>query len=417
MRGVNRKSMRFGGETEDIPAPQPRTDGKYLLYVHVPFCETLCPFCAFHRVEYAPDKALSYFDALRAEIRYYREIGFDFCDVYIGGGTPTVDIQELAETIELIRALFSIQRISAETNPNHLDDERVKVLAESGVNRLSVGVQTFDDQLLKNMRRYAKYGSGEQIIDRLREANGAFETLNIDMLFNMPKQTEQSLARDLDIINGRLDVDQVSFYPLMAAETTRRRIIKEMGGMPEDREERCYSMIRSAMAHRYHPVSAWCFSRTSEAIDEYIVDHEEYVGVGSGAFSYVGGKLYATTFSIPRYKELIPRRGIGITQSRELSRLEQHRYHFMMTLFGLSMSRQAVRRKFGDTYFRVLWREFILFRLLGAMRDDGDLIRLTDRGMYYWVVMMREFLTGVNRLRDEMRLHIREEIQQARCAG
>jgi coproporphyrinogen III oxidase-like Fe-S oxidoreductase len=402
MRRVNRKAMNFGAEEELSLTLKPAEGRSYLLYVHIPFCEVLCPFCAFHRVEYTSQKALPYFDALRAEIRHYRERGFTFSDVYIGGGTPTINAAELAETIALIRAQFPVRQVSIETNPNHLDAERLRVLREGGVDRVSVGVQSFDDELLKNMQRYDKYGSGAQIVDRLQAVSGIFKTLNVDMMFNLPRQSAESLVRDLDTIR-RLNVDQVSFYPLMAATPTRRRIAREMGVAGEDHEKVFYRMIRRAMSEPYRPSSGWCFSRTAGMVDEYIVDHEEYVGVGSGAFSYVDGHIYATTFSIPRYRELIPRRGTAITQGRALTRLEQHRYHFMMTLFGLSMSKEAARQRFGDAYFRTLWREFLVFRMLGALREEGDLIRLTDRGMYYWVIMMREFLTGVNRLRDEMR--------------
>jgi len=414
MQFVNRRAMNFGPERETSLVPTPVAGRKYLLYVHIPYCEALCPFCSFHRVEYTLGKALPYFVALREEIRRYHDLGFEFSEVYLGGGTPTVNIEELAETIALIKSLYSIERISTETNPNHLDRERLEILQDCGVNRLSVGVQSFDNELLKNMQRFSNYGSGEQIIERLRGARGLFETLNVDMIFNLPGQSDESLARDLDIIKNQLGVDQVSFYPLMAATATRRRIAKEMGPVTQDHEQAFYETIRAAMTGSYQAGSVWCFSREGDMIDEYIVDHEEYVGVGSGSFSYLNGTMYATTFSIPRYQDLVPRYGTGITRGRELTRLEQHRYHFMTGLFGLSMSRAAAMDRFGESYFRVLWREFLFFRLLGVIADDGDLVRLTDRGMYYWVVMMREFLTGVNRLRDDMRAHIRHELQEYR---
>jgi coproporphyrinogen III oxidase-like Fe-S oxidoreductase len=411
MRHVNRRGMKFGPESEEARTLEPTPGRRYLLYVHIPFCEVLCPFCSFQRVEYKKEKSAPYFLAQREEIRHYHRRGFEFSEVYVGGGTPTVNPGELAETLGLIKSLYSVSRISTETNPNHLDAERFGVLTDCGVNRLSVGVQSFDDELLKSMGRYHSYGSCEQILERLEAAAGIFDTLNVDMIFNLPRQTTESLARDLDILKNRVSVDQVSFYPLMAAESTRRRMAKEMGVVTHDREERFYRMIQAAMTDPYRPASAWCFSRSGGMIDEYIVDHEEYIGVGSGAFSFLNGHLYATTFSIPRYTDLVPRYGTAVTRGRVLSRLEQHRYHFMMTLFGLSMSKAAARERFGPGYFRTLWREFLVFRLLGAFQEDGDLIRLTDRGMYYWVVMMREFLTGVNRLRDDMRSHIRQEVE------
>jgi len=96
---------------------------------------------------------------------------------------------------------FSIREISVETNPNHLTQENVDILKKIGVNRLSVGVQSFDDGLLKAMGRYEKYGSGEVIAGRIAEISGQFDTLNADMIFNFPVQTEEILSRDLDILD------------------------------------------------------------------------------------------------------------------------------------------------------------------------------------------------------------------------
>ncbi|MDJ0928344.1 MAG: coproporphyrinogen III oxidase family protein [Gammaproteobacteria bacterium] len=412
---INRRAMSFGPEAAGVEAPTPQSDTNYLLYLHIPFCEALCPFCSFQRVAYKDDKARPYFAALRDEIRYYHKLGFQFTEVYVGGGTPTVDPGELAGTLNLTRSLFPIEQISAETNPNHLESDRLQLLQDCGVNRLSVGVQSFDDRLLRRMQRYDTYGSAEQIVVRLMQADGMFDTLNIDMIFGLPGQSTASLARDLEILRERLAVQQVSFYPLMAARSTRRRMATEMGGTGNTLQEEQYGVIREVMTAPYRPVSAWCFARDAGLIDEYIVNHEEYVGAGSGAFSYVGGQLYASTFSIPRYHRLVQDFGNAITRSRRLSRLEQHRYHFMMTLFGLSMNKAAARARFGDEYFRVLWRELLIMRLLGAIRDDGDTIRLTERGMYYWVIMMREFFTGVNRLRDDMRAQIHDEIELMRA--
>ena len=91
--------------------------------MHVPFCEVLCPFCSFHRVRYNESKTARYFEALRREIRLYHEAGFRFSDVYVGGGTPTVNADELLATLELVRDLSPVRTISIETNPNHLEPD------------------------------------------------------------------------------------------------------------------------------------------------------------------------------------------------------------------------------------------------------------------------------------------------------
>jgi coproporphyrinogen III oxidase-like Fe-S oxidoreductase len=123
-------------------------------------------------------------------------------------------MDELEKTIELLRANFSIKEVSTETNPNHLTPHNLKRLKEMGVNRLSVGVQTFDDEILKAIGRFYKSGSGDEIAERLKETEGIFDTLNADMIFNFPTQTVKTLERDLSILN-QIKIGQVTYYPLM----------------------------------------------------------------------------------------------------------------------------------------------------------------------------------------------------------
>ena len=117
----------------------PKPGKEYLLYVHIPFCEELCPYCSFNRFPLDRDLAREYFEAVSQEALLYANRGFDFQAVYVGGGTPTVLPEEVGRLLDLLRNTFSIREISLETNPNHLTDNIVKILQQGGVNRLSVG--------------------------------------------------------------------------------------------------------------------------------------------------------------------------------------------------------------------------------------------------------------------------------------
>ena len=408
-------SMHFDSaySTSRVPQPPPQP---CQLYVHVPFCEALCPFCSFHRVQFREAKAREYFNALRQEIRLYHERGFQFRDVYVGGGTPTVVPAELVDTLRLIRSLWPLRTVSVETNPNHLTPAVFEALQSVAVARLSVGVQSFDDSLLRQMGRYEKYGSGAAIRERLAAARGKFRTLNVDMIFNLPNQTPAMLDRDLRTLL-ELEVDQISFYPLMTAATARRRMQKALGTADPGRRYDFYARILAALRERYKPSSAWCFSRDAgdpaapRMIDEYIIDQDDYVGVGSGAFSYVGGWMYSTTFSLNQYRERIAQGTSAITQSKCLTSKERMRYDYLVRLFGLTLPYGYIRRKYGRRFWLRMAPELLSMRLLGATRHDPDAIRLTPLGMYYWVVMMAEFFNAVNGFRDEMRLHIRSELE------
>ena len=407
LRRTNQNHLNFD-ITDSIDFPEP-LDRKYLLYIHVPFCEVLCPFCSFHRVKLNDQKANPYFRALRKEIKTYHDRGYDFSSVYVGGGTPTVMPQELAETLQLVRSLFSVRQISIETNPDHLNDQVISVLKSVGVNRVSVGIQSFDDRLLKEMERYGKYGSGAEITEKMQEAQGQFDTLNADMIFNIPHQTMASLEHDIQTVTETIKVDQASFYPLMESSTTERAMSLKMGAVNHTREKEYYSNIVKGMSKDYNRSTAWCFSRHDTMIDEYIVDEDEYVGVGSGAFSYINGVTYSGTFSINRYVELLTNGKLAITAQKRFSAYERMRYDLLMNLFGLVLNKQAIESKYHGDFSHMMWKEFLALKLLGAIKDEGDHYRLTEKGVYYWVVMMREFFVGVNNFREQMRSRIKSE--------
>lgn len=404
MRRAVNHLLRFGAESK-VPGPLPEPGKRYLLYVHIPFCTHLCPYCSFHRVSYDEDLSRRYFHALRREIEAYHDLGFKFEDVYVGGGTPTVNLPELALTLKLIRERFPIKTISVETNPDHLDTETTSVLNACDVSRLSVGVQSFDDDQLHRMGRLEAYGSSRQVLSRLEAVHSKFQTVNVDMIFNLPGQSMASL--DLDITKLlESGVSQASFYPLMMSDTTSRTVDRQMGEYSLTQEREMYYRILDRMSPTHSPSTVWCFSRDAGQIDEYIVDYPEFIGAGSGAFSYLGGVFYANSFSILRYDELLAKQNLGITRARQLSASEQRYYQLLTRLFSRKITNQQVKAIYGNRPPRVPG----LLRRTGILGNTEDGYQLTREGHYFWLIAMSEFLTGVNNLRDEMRAHIREEI-------
>lgn len=376
-----------------------------LLYVHIPFCEELCPYCSFNRVVFREDLARPYFEALRKEIIMYRDLGYTFEGLYVGGGTPTVLIDELAETLDFIKKIYPVREISVETNPNHLTEANLRILKESGVNRLSVGVQTFDNSLLKAIERFHKYGSGEEITERIRATQGIFQTLNIDMIFNFPLQTIEILENDLSTLVN-LGVDQVTYYPLMVSTSTEAAMKKKLGTVDYNRGKSFYEKIVEMLTPFYRPSTAWCFSRTEAPIDEYVVNYEEYAGLGSGSIGYLGGVAYANTFDIREYVAKINQNVIPISGKKEFSLTERLRYDFLMKLFGMKLDLNYLAERYGTPIFKHLWPEITFFRLVGGLQKQGNLLSLTQKGQYYWVLMMREFFIGVNNFRDFCRAEL-----------
>jgi len=434
MRARANSILRFAsrGSADPAEAPIPQPDHRYLLYLHVPFCEQLCPYCSFNRVRLDRSLAERYFQALEREIHAYHGRGYRFDSIYVGGGTPTVLPQRLNSILRLAGRLWPIERISVETNPNHLRPEILQPLKNLGVKRLSVGVQSFQDSILKAIGRYRAYGSGNRIARQLEDARGIFDTLNVDMIFNFPMQDEHMLDRDLDILE-QLDSDQITFYPLMAARQVRRELAAARSAAP-DRERRFYNKIWDRMSGRYRPSSAWCFSRKNDGeqygtrempasaseqargnrskhlIDEYIVASEEYAGLGSGSFGYLDGRIYANTFSIPRYIESLDGGRLPLLASHRFTTSEQIRYDFLMKTFGGRLDLERLSRKYGFSARRKLWKELLFLRAAGALRGirarpgtdpgHGEVVELNRKGYYLLVVLMREFFTGVNNFRE-----------------
>lgn len=389
-----------------IPDLPPCDDtAKRLLYIHIPFCEELCPYCSFHRIRLDENLAVKYHAALRREMAIYRQRGYRFSGIYVGGGTPTVLIDELARTLQLARELFPVTSISAETNPNHLTDANISILKQAGVNRLSVGVQTFDDDLLKKTARYDKYGSGRDIADRLSRVMGFFDTVNADMIFNFPEQTEAMLETDLATLL-KLKMEQITFYPLMVSTMTQRLMQETLGEVNFSHEKRFFKQILRRLEPFYESSSAWCFSRkkaSDSLIDEYVVDFEEYAGLGSGAIGFLNGVCYANTFDIHQYIGDLERDILPLQAARKFDLPDRMRYDFLMKLFSTRMNVNDLEKKYAGKYFKTLWKEMAAFTLAGSFRYFPPNLHLTPRGRYLWVIMMREFFIAVNNFRDYCR--------------
>jgi coproporphyrinogen III oxidase-like Fe-S oxidoreductase len=403
MRPLSRHYTAHGPvDGADLPAPAPgRT---YLLYAHVPFCERLCTYCSFNRFLFQEDIAVRYFADLREEMRIAEGLGYRFGSLYVGGGTPTILVDELCKTIDLARELFHIREVSAETSPNQIGPELADRL-EGRVDRMSVGVQSFNDFLLRQMDRLEKYGDGLELFDIIAASAGLFHSLNVDMIFNFPSQTEAMLRHDTRLLK-ETGCNQTTFYPLMASPQQARALSQQIGRVDMTREKGFYDIIDEELTGPFEPSSAWTFSKEKGGmIDEYIVDYPEYLGIGSGAQSFLDGRLYTNTFSLVDYAQRVRAGRMSVTQvGRQYSQRDMMRYRFVTDLFGLRLNKQRFVADFGTPVERGLWGEVQFMRAAGGFdRDDDECFTLTRTGRYLLVVMMREMLTGSNRLRDEAR--------------
>jgi len=382
--------------------PKPKSGKKYLLYIHIPFCHTLCSYCTFHRFLFDEEHARRYFVALRKEISLIHAFGYEFDTMYIGGGTTTVLLDELCKTIELAKELFCIKEVSCEADPNSLGAEFVDSL-HTLVDRYSVGVQSFDDGILRQIGRYDKFGSGQQTARRLIEAADRFAILNVDMIFNFPSQNFDMLKKDLEILNA-ISPSQISYYPLMSSPSAKSIIKRSMGEVSLANERQFYYEITDSLSFKYEMLSSWAFGKKGKKIfDEYVVDHDEYVGVGSGAFSFLDGALYANSFSLKKYEDSLRQDIIPTERSRSYSKRAQMWYRMMVELFGGSLDMAAFNAKFNTNIAISMCAEISLLKLKGAIQEQNGYLVATRSGMYLFVSLMKEFYIGMDYVRESSR--------------
>ncbi|MCX5994001.1 MAG: coproporphyrinogen III oxidase family protein, partial [Chloroflexi bacterium] len=400
VRYEGKKFLRFTG---DIDLSRIATEGstrgdRVSLYIHIPFCRTLCPFCCFNRYLFNEEQARSYFADLRKEVDLYAGLGFKFNDFYFGGGTPTVLMDELSGFIGYLKSKFEVKRVSLETTPRELTAETIAQLQQLGINRLSVGVQSFDNTLLKAMGR--TLFKGEDSIEKLKLAQGKFDTVNVDLMFNFPTQTLQQFRSDLRIFK-ELGADQATFYPLMPSPHKLDALTKKFRRVDTSHEKQFYDIIlRELLDTGYRASTAWCFSRGDLMIDEYIIDYDDYIGIGAGSVSFLAGDFLVNSFSLDGYHELVSGNRLPIVRMRRLSATEHYRYYMLTRFFGMRLEAQRFRERFGSDIHSMLWAELLFFKASGVIEEKNGVITVSGSGMFPVGAMMKEFFAALNTLRE-----------------
>ena len=272
------------------------------VYIHIPFCDSICSYCDFCKFLKNEKWIYNYLESLDNEIKQnYKEELIN--TLYIGGGTPScLDIKQLNKLFEILKIFNKAEKIefTFECNIENIIEDKLKLLYDNGVNRLSIGIQTFNEKYLKYLNRnHNKNIIKEKII--LAKQIG-FTNINIDLIYALPNQTIEDLKEDLDEFL-KLDITHISTYSLIIEPHTKLYINNETN-IDEDLDYEMYnSIIETLESNRYKHYEISNFSKEGYESKHNLTywNNNEYYGFGVGASGYIDGVRYDNTRSINEY--------------------------------------------------------------------------------------------------------------------
>lgn len=274
------------------------------LYIHIPFCKSICPYCPYNKVVYEKEKAQKYKNALLQEINIYKKYLADknISSIYIGGGTPTLLINEIREVLDFIRQEFNFNGdIGIEVYPTEVTEELLNKIQLAGITLISLGIQTFNNDKLNFLgRRYTKE-EAENALEKIIKFN--FKCVDVDIMTNIPGQTIEDIENDLRKIYS-YNIHQLSIYPLIVFPMTPMdRIIKEknLSRFNEFQERKILNLIENiSKEYGYERSSIWTYGK-SENNRYTSVTRESFIGIGAGASSLFSNYFYLNTFNVDEY--------------------------------------------------------------------------------------------------------------------
>ncbi len=367
--------FRGVAEGEELPyAASPH------LYIHIPFCRSLCAHCPYNKIVYRTESYLAYAKALERELRYYlaQQDTPLIQTLYFGGGTPSMTPELIERVINLTQPHFAENvEIGVEVHPRDATVERLQQLKRYGVNRISLGIETFQDTLLRRLGRGYTAQQAEQAILNAKEVG--FACLDVNLIYGIPGQELQDPIDDVNRCIA-IGVDHLSAYPLITFEHTYLgKLVREgkfQGYGERARAHTQKAIARVCLARGFKRTSVWSFTKTN-ASAYTTVTRESYLGFGAGAGSKVDGEFWFNTFSVAAYNKL--------DTLRPAIRLETtERFRRLHWLYWQIYSTSIDKHKYEELFHRDVTKDFrlplVIMKLLGWIHEEGSVFTFTERG-------------------------------------
>lgn len=312
------------------------------VYIHIPFCSYKCPYCDFLSLTNSPITPREYLDLLKKEILLYKDVPVEIGTVYFGGGTPTLlkpeEIGKIIEKLDKIFGLSNVKEITIECNPETYGAPEFKEIAKIGVNRVSIGAQSFTEKGLRVLGRKHSvedvYRSIEYVVD------AGISNINLDLIFGWSEQTLKDLEKDLKAI-ASLPIKHISWYLLTPYEGTPlgEEILNKKVSLPsEEAIVEMYNLVREGLRElgfRQYEISNWAKPGWECRHNLLYWKLEEFLGVGVSAWGFLGNERYGNTRSILKYEKFIKE---GLKPIEHRVQLDQEELEKEKIMLGLRLT-------------------------------------------------------------------------------
>lgn len=281
------------------------------LYIHIPFCDKICNYCDFTAFQGANSKIKEYVEALKKEIELKGNKDFLIDSIFIGGGTPSfIDGKYIFDILEKLRENFTVLdniEISIETNPKTFDEKKLEYYISAKINRLSIGVQSFNDKILKELGRNHNSKEALESIELVKKFG--FD-INLDLIFGYQSQTIDDILYDLEIVKN-INPEHISYYALIIEEKTKFKSLQNAGKLDfldEEIERKMYHLIVEKLEEiglNQYEVSNFAKIGKESVHNKKYWNCKEYLGLGISAHSYLNDERFSNTVNLAKYiKEL-----------------------------------------------------------------------------------------------------------------
>lgn len=369
------------------------------LYIHIPFCESKCIYCDFNSIVIKSQLVDEYLNAIEKELQSTSE-KYSFTTVFIGGGTPTVLNEKQLNRLLLIIAkhvnVLNLKEYTIEVNPGTLNDEKIFILRNNLVNRISIGIQSFNDKYLKLLGRIHSASEAIDIFTDLREKG--FENISIDLIYGYPDQTLYEWTIDLrKCIN--LDPEHISAYCLTYEQGTPITDMTESGTikkLSEEEELKMYELTSDLLCNngfRRYEISNFAKQDKECRHNTVYWENREYIGIGAGAFSYINGERFCKIKNIKKYISYVKSKKRLIYFSEKLSQKKRASEILIMALrMTAGVSRTDFFKRSGFDLYDLYHDQLFSLTQKGLINFDYDRIKLTKRGLSVADSVMMEFM-------------------------